>query len=284
MSRIIFWDDGHGGSAEIAAASAVGMALTYPGRILLINEDQAGTSVDAGFSLSDEFRDRGNPPLEEYGIDALLRLASNQRLCAANFSDYTQPVIKGKLDLVSGTRNECSEYSSEAGEMLNRVYAAAEQAYEIIISRSRISSGAFVETKTNPLYMQTGRIKRVAVLRQNRLELERFFAGMDCETNWATVTDIIVLQHYDPRSHWSAGNIRRRFGCQLPMYSIPYSTEFMDAWNNMNILKCIRLHRLLPRRGPVKEEMLAGLAGLCDGLYRLSAERAADSRGSEMGA
>lgn len=282
MSRIIFWDYGHEGSAEVAAAAAIGMSLTHPGRILLLNEVKAGTNVEAGFSLSDQYQDRGALPLTEYGIDALLRLAANQRLSAANFSDYTQPVIKGKLDLVSGSREECLENSHESGEKLGRVYAAAEQAYDFIFTGSRFSSGAVAVA--GPHNLPIGRLLSVAVLRQNRLELERFFGDVVRETNGANVTDAIVIQHYDHRSQWSAGNIRRRFGCKLPLYVIPHSTEFMDAWNNMNILRFIRLHRLLPRRRPAKEEFMSGLANLCDGLYRLAADRDVYSRGGEKGA
>ncbi len=282
MSRITFWDYGNDGSSEIAAAGAVGMALTYPGRVLLLNKDKAGAGVEAGFSIPGKLQERAESPLEEYGIEALLRLAANQRLRAANFSDYTHPVIKGKLDLVSGCREESVGRSHELGETLQSVYSAAQQAYDLIFTRSRISGdSAFLPS---PLHPPASRVISVAVLRQNRLELERFFEETATEQHNLRFADAVVLQHYDSRSHWSASNIRRRFGCKLPLYVIPHSTEFMDAWNNMNIVKFITLHRLMPRRGPVKENMLSGLANLCHGLYSLTSRRTADVRRSEKGA
>ncbi|WP_410768607.1 hypothetical protein [Fontibacillus sp. BL9] len=272
MSRIVFWDYGHDGSAELAAAGAVCMALAYPGRILLLNEEQGGTGIEAGFSFPDHIRGGDIQSLPEYGMDALQRLAANQRLTPGNFSDYTYPVIKDKLDLVSGFGVMAKKNPAMHEESLRLLYSAAEQAFDMVFTRS----------KHPPNYADLH--IRVVALRQNRLELERFFDEFAHGQPASPLADAIVLQHYDPQSRWSAANIRRRFESKIPMFPIPYNTEFMDAWNNRNILKYIRLHRLMLHKGSLKRGILPSLLSLCEGLLELAAGRTEITQSGKRGA
>ncbi|RCX23532.1 hypothetical protein DFP94_1011131 [Fontibacillus phaseoli] len=248
------------------------MALAYPERILLFNEDHAGAGVESGFSFHEHACGGNIQPLTEYGMDALRRLAANQRLTSRNFSDYTYPLIKDKLDLVSGFGLQEKQEQFESEKMPRPLYDVAEQVYDMIFTRSIYPSDC------------TDRPIRVAVLRQNRLELERFFDEFSNGDQASPLADAIVLQRYDPASHWSAVNIRRRFECKIFLYPVPHSTEFMDAWNNRNILKFFRLHRLMSNKGSQKQGMLPSLMSLSEGLHELAAGRTGTARNGKRGA
>lgn len=258
-SKFVFWDYGHGGSAEMAASCAVSMALTDPGRVLLFNEEEAGSGVETGFFRRENGQALSPGTMTETGREALIRLATNKRLSKVNFIDYTYPVLKGRLDLVRGGR--CSERADPAPEAdkLDLVYLVAGQVYDWIFTRS------ISKPVSNPaLGSCQPREIRIAVLRQNRSELERFFedSAVAAEEGRPRLADLILLDHFDPQSHWSAGNIRRRYNFAVPLYTVPYSTAFRDAWNNAEILRNVRLQRLTAKK-------LSGVFKICHGLREL---------------
>ncbi|MEF2967267.1 hypothetical protein V3851_15625 [Paenibacillus sp. M1] len=286
MSKIVCWDYGHGSSAELAASAAICTALMFAGRVLLVNEESAGKGVEAGVGSRSGSRYAGGStdsasPVAESGMDALLRLAANQRLSKGNFQDYTYPAIAGKLDLVPGFSPEGRQEReiAERNGSLSLLYSVAEEAYDSVFTRSDASE--LREPERAPY--REGKEMHFPVLRQNRLELERFFEEYRERNREITFADGILLHHYDPASHWTAGNIKRRFGCKLPIYGIPYSTEFMDAWNNGNILKHIRLSSLIHRKGKPKDGPLDGLSKFCLGLYEMAGRKPGLLR-SEKGA
>ncbi|WP_334071250.1 MULTISPECIES: hypothetical protein [Paenibacillus] len=266
MSRIVFGDTGWGGSSQLAAASAIGMALTYPGRLLLLNGEPGGTGVEAGFSVQANYY-APLSPLAENGMDAIRRLAANQKLTKHNFPDYTLPVVTGRLDLLTG----CSRGGPDpyiGMEEKENIYSVAEQVYDICLSRTPFS-GKF-GTESKELYRRGPAPLRVAVLRQDRSELEAFFLGMECEAGCSSVAEILVVYPYDPGSQWTVRNICRRFACTLPVYGISYSTKFADAWNNRELLKFFRLHCPAPQYKKVRDEMLRGLMPFCQAIYTLA--------------
>ncbi|WP_435925496.1 hypothetical protein [Paenibacillus sp. DYY-L-2] len=267
MSKVVFWDYGHGGAAEMAASCAICMALTDPGRVLLFNEEPSGTGVETGFFRRETSRLPAPSPAVETGREALLRLAANHRLTKANFIDYTHPILKGRMDLVRGGLPDGGPGSAVDGNKLDSIYRVADQVYDWIFTRSL----------SNPISDQgsnragESREIRIAVLRQNRAELERFFEGKAVSTGGEpSLVDMIVFDHYDPSSHWSAGNIRRRFNCSVPIYTVPYSTAFRDAWNDAELLRNMRLHRLKALGKPERQGTLPGIYKVCEGLRGLA--------------
>lgn len=272
MSRIIFEDTGWGGSPQLVAASALYMALNYPMRMLLLNQDPRGTGLEAGFSV------HGNhyaplPLLAENGMDAIRRLAVNERLTKHNFPDYTTPVVIGRLDLLTGPSHLEGEALLDLEEK-ERIYAVANQVYDICFSRTRFSeqtaipSGDWYRKEPVPL--------RVAVLRQDRSELEAFFRDqtLDRKTGRTTGAELIAVYPYDSGSQWTVRNICRRFACKLPAFGISYSTQFSDAWNNRELLKFFRLNCPVYQDKKIRDEMLRGLIPFCQAVYTLAGRAA----------
>lgn len=266
MSRVVFWDYGHGGSAELTAAAAVYMATAYPQRVLLVNEALSGTGVEGGMVRYRDTNGADNLKLSEYGMDALLRLTANQRLMKVNIADYTTSVIRGKLDLVAG-RSLANMADLQAMEQqVERMYSVAEEVYDLVFTRPEINGLSRINAAES---VSEKKMIGIVTMHQNRQELERFFEEYAAQDTGASYkTDAIVLRHYDSRSHWTVSNIRRRFNCDLPMYGIPYSTRFNDAWNNTQLVRYIRLYWRMTRSSP-DQEVLTGLSKLTAGLLEL---------------
>lgn len=270
MSRIIFEDTGWGGSSQLVAASALYMALNYPGRTLLLNEEPCGTGLEAGFSV------QGNhyaplPLLAENGMDAVRRLAANQRLTKHNLPDYTTPVVVGRLDLLTGPSLPEREALLDLEER-ERIYAIAGQVYDSCFSRTRFSEQSAIPF--GDMYRKESMPWRVAVLRQDRSELEAFFLAMERDTARTPIAELIAVYPYDSGSQWTVRNICRRFACMVPVFGISYSTQFADAWNNRELLKFFRLNCPVPQDKKVRDEMLRGLIPFCQAIYSLTGRAA----------
>ncbi|MGG4553549.1 hypothetical protein MKX50_13590 [Paenibacillus sp. FSL W8-0186] len=274
MSKVVFWDMGYGGSAEVAAAFGVQGGLHEKYHLLLMNCGAAGTGIEEGFSLRDkEMEDDLGLPVQDHGMEALIRLAESERLLQADMKDYTYPLLPGRLDMVDGLKPVgagTSEMllSAELGAILN----IAERYYDIIVMQL---SGVHALVQNN--WLPRSEDTLVAVLRQNRVELDTFFEmNGSMERTDSVMPQAIVIHQYDAASKWSLQNIKRRYNCEVPMIGIPYHTEFSDAWNGQDIIAFFRRYRLLKGRGYEREQFLFS----CKELVRLALsakERASDT-------
>lgn len=275
MSKVVFWDLGYGGSAEVAAAFAVQAGLCEKCHFLLMNCGYYGTGLEEGFPLRDsELGTELRMPVQDHGMEALLRLAESGRLLQANMKDYTYPLLQGRLDLAEGLQSISSSRHPLHSAELEAILNMAERLYDIIIMQL---SGA------NPLYLDRLREEDafIAVLRQNRVELDTFFemaAKPETNTNRGITPLALVIHQYDAASKWSLQNIKRRYNCEVPMIGIPYHTEFSDAWNGQDIISFFRRYRLLKGRGYEREQFLFS----CKELVRLALAPKERSRHSAL--
>ncbi|GAA0137251.1 hypothetical protein YSY43_40920 [Paenibacillus sp. YSY-4.3] len=263
MSKVVFWDMGYGGSAEVAAAFGVQAGLHEKHHLLLINCGIAGTGIEEGFLLRDDGLDIDlSLPVQDYGMEALMRLAESGRLLQADMTDYTYPLLPGRLDLADGLKPMSAPRESLLTTGLGAILNIAERYYDIIVMQL---SGV------DAMSLDSGMLRNedtfVAVLRQNRVELDTFFE-MNGRIEWATcdMPKAIVVHQYDAASKWSLQNIKRRYNCDVPMIGIPYHTEFSDAWNGQDIISFFRRYRLLKGRGYEREQFLFS----CKELVRLA--------------
>ncbi|WP_055107984.1 hypothetical protein [Paenibacillus ihumii] len=254
MSKIVFWDMGYGGSAEVAGAFGVQAGLHEKYHLLLLNCGYAGTGMEEGFPPRDMVLDHDlRLPVRDQGMEALQRLAESGRLPQCNLMDYTYPLLPGRLDLADGlqAKGESVRHSLPPAE-LGAIVSMAEQCYDIVIMQESALNASLLD---NPGLRKDDTL--IAVLRQNRVELDTFFemSGTSAFSNGSTPQAIIVHQ-YDAASKWSLQNIKRRYNCDVAMIGIPYHTEFSDAWNGQDIISFFRRYRLLKGRGYEREQFL----------------------------
>ncbi|RRJ65922.1 hypothetical protein EHV15_25610 [Paenibacillus oralis] len=287
MSRILFWDPGHGSSASVAAVCAVTMGLHFPLRVLLFNDGRHGSGVEEGLRAGSRHASEAGSGesgilgsrLSEYGIEALLRLSASGMLTKANYSDYTLPVIRGRLDLATGFRAGGLHGTSELseGQDLLELALAAEQSYDLVLRhapRIRELPEALAGSEEEVV---------VAVLQQRRSQLDDFFDALAKQTVTSRRKLCVILAPYDSGSGLNLANLKRRYRRALPVFGIPYDTEFANAWNDRDILSFFRRYRLLPKRGGSREAVLASCRDLSRNLLELTGKatlQAARERGA----
>lgn len=262
MSKIIFWDSGHGGSSQIAASVAIYLSLRFNKRLILANGGVFDTGFEEGFSFGSD----ATSLLSEYGMDALLRLAACHRLSKDNISDYTLSLLRGRLDLASGRKLGTKaligiETSRSEVEEILRV---AEQYYDLVLLQT---TGEEVLQQFASHYEQD---VLIAVLGQNRAQLDAFFSTQMESQVFAGKKLVIAICQYDRNSRWTIQNIKRRYNCRVPMYGIPYHTGFADAWNARDIVSYFKKYRLTNRRGADNQELVASYHELSGNILQLS--------------
>lgn len=259
--RVRFCDKGNRTSAEVSAAIGVVSAIMLQRRVLLVNEYSAGEGLEAGFNVKSTAMIESDviSSMADFGMDAVLRLSSTQQLHIDNLADYTFPVIQGQLDLVSGRTDSIIDPHSvdQFKSSLNEVYNLADRRYDMVISNS---SSCFRYDSVSTLVDHNNQELQVMVVNQNRVELDTVL-GYEAYIGFP-----IVIYHYDPHSKWNISNIRRRYDCNNPIYGIPYSTGFIDAWNNRDIARYLRRKSLLSHRRLQRDSLLSGLLQLSEGL------------------
>ncbi|GGH22729.1 hypothetical protein [Paenibacillus segetis] len=262
MSRIVFWDSSHGGSAQIAASVAITLSLHFNKRLILANGGRFNTGFEEGFPLGGDH----SSLLSEYGMDALLRLAACQRLSKGNISDYTLSLLRGRLDLVSGRKIGPEGLLGMAASKsdVEQILLVAEQYYDLVLLHSMGEKGL------QQLAYNDEDDVLVVVLCQSRVQLDTFFSDQIKSKVFAGKKLVLAICQYDRASRWTLQNIKRRYNCEVPMYGIPYHTGFADAWNARDILSFFRRHRLTNRRGPDKLELVSSYHELSGNILQLA--------------
>jgi hypothetical protein len=233
MGQVAFWGTAHGQVATTAnvIASATIIGLEYSLRTLVAHTHWSRSTLEAAFLKHTSYREESLVDFSDTGIDALERLARSGRLTPEIIQDYTKPILKDRLDLLSGTTKPDEEMFSSIHEVIPGIFATANKFYNL--SLIDVNSGS-KNTLTNTVLRSSDLV--VVNLNQNISLLERFFSKED----WPDVLDekpfLIVLGQYDPESKYTATNIARRFRYKGPIYTVPYCTAFMDACNDRNVL------------------------------------------------
>lgn len=267
MSRFVFWDGGLGGAAEAAVSTAVTLGLRFPQRLLLVNEAPAGRGLEEGIGQTvrlygDTF---GEGAVPEHGLDALLRLQSSGRLTISNFADYTVPLLRGRLDLVCGTRLVDSAGKEMDHEGIAEILAIAEQSYDglILQERNRRLSELLQEQREGDVL--------VAVMPHRLGILDDWFAEAAPYLGESNRRLLFVISPFDPRSRWGINNLKRRYSGMQRLIGIPYHTGFSDAWNARNILMYFRQSPVWSKRKGERELLLKGYSELGDMLLEMAA-------------
>ncbi|PWK05012.1 chromosome partitioning protein ParA [Tumebacillus permanentifrigoris] len=233
MGQVAFWGNAHGQVATTAnvVASATVIGLEYALRTLVAHTHWSRSTLESAFLKHYEGRDDSMLNFADTGLDALERLARSGRLTPEIIQDYTNPVLKDRLDLLAGTTKPDESMFEAINEVLRSIFYAANKFYDLTLLD--LNSG---QQNQLSMTMLEGSDLIVVNLNQNINLLERFFSKED----WPDVLNekpfIIVLGSYDPQSKYSAQNIARRFRYKGPIYTVPYCTDFLDALNDRKVL------------------------------------------------
>ncbi|MNM96406.1 hypothetical protein D3C81_1088820 [compost metagenome] len=278
--RIVLSDNGNGISDELAAAVGLTIALKYQRKVLLVNEQCTESGVEYGFNipkmtLVDKTMSQADLQLPEHGVDALLRLSSNQRLTKQNITDYTYPIIPGRLDLASGskTTNHGGVSSEIWKTSMESMYSVAERVYDIVIRNQSVcrKCSSLIMCPCSQSYINN-EIEReseinILIMEQKRSDFEQVYKRY--QENNRMDYQAIVISNYDGNSKWSINNIKRKYDFQVPVIGVSSDTRFKDAWNDKEIVRFFRRNLLLPKQGQKRDSLVYGMLELSEALLKI---------------
>ncbi|MWV42275.1 hypothetical protein GRF59_01410 [Paenibacillus sp. HJL G12] len=250
MSMVAFWSPLQGGSGNSAhaAAAAISMGMDYRLKLLLAHGGMAKERVEGAFHTGAYALDHSLISFEDHGMDAIERLCLNRRLTRENLQDYTLPLLPERLDLVQGNAKPEGTMPGYRSQLIQSICTVAAQSYDLVIA----DAGCGMHPKEGSgdhAFLEAADLVVVS-LNQCIEGLESFFKDGRCAAVIQDKPHIIVLGRYDKYSHCTLNNVKRRFGYKGSIHGIPYTTDFMDAWNMRGVLPFLQRSRNLNNRHP----------------------------------
>lgn len=239
MSLITFWSPMHGqcaNTANTAAASSI-IGLEYDIRTLVSQTQFTGSNLESVFIRSKEKRLGSMYDFSDTGIDALERLHRARRLTPENVKNNSIVLERDRLDLLMGTQKPLSveEMYQNMNLVIEDIVQVAKDYYHAILVD--LHSG-FRNSLTNSLLRSSDLI--VVSLCQNIDILTNYFTNSGWPDWFHEKKKLVIIGQYDPNSKYKVANIKRHFHVKEPIYTVPYCSQFMDAFNDKDILGWFR--------------------------------------------
>ncbi|WP_124115272.1 hypothetical protein [Paenibacillus xylanexedens] len=255
MSTITFWSPFAGsGCTSSTLTSAYAMALHYRTRVLLVNAGLVGTGTEAALPSNEMDSTDSVFTFEEGGWDAIERLHSSGSLNKHNLRDYTKPLLKERLDFLTGRMNEMECSLQEHGETVKKLLNVANEYYDLVLLDADQSG-----VDSQLMLQQADYV--VINLDQNMRNLELFFEEIMPE-RMNNQNKHVVINKYDPHSRATISNIRRRFKYKGTISAIPYTTGYLDAMNRRDVAKYLQLESLSENKDTRKGSFAASMSEL----------------------
>ncbi|MGQ8873101.1 hypothetical protein [Paenibacillus sp. TSA_86.1] len=255
MSTITFWSPfAEMGCSSSTLLSAYAMALQYRTRVLLIHTGRANSVIESGLFQEERASADALYSFEENGWDAVERLFHSGSLNKHNLRDYTKPLLKDRLDLLTGSMNWSERSASEKAELLKKLLETANQCYDLVlldVEHTNVDSDLLVKQAD---YV-------VVVLNQDMRNLEQFFEEILPEQSSERRLHVLINK-YDPHSRATLSNIKRGFRYKGSLSAIPYTTGFLDAMNRRDVARYLQLENLGDKKDVRKGSFAAGMGEL----------------------
>jgi hypothetical protein len=169
---------------------------------------------------------------EDTGIIALERLAITKQLSLENFKDYAKTLIGKRLDIITGESNINQKANDEIIATINYIISCARNCYDIVFC----DAGSGLKNKTAMKIIENSD-KIIVNLNQNIRLLKHFFENDDIKRVLDKKEYCIVLGNYEPNSIYTARYIKRLFGYDDEIFTTPRNYDFMDAFNDHNVIE-----------------------------------------------
>ncbi|WP_018755627.1 hypothetical protein [Paenibacillus terrigena] len=243
--QVVFWGPVHGqmGTTSNCISAACMIGFESPIRTL-IGSTQGAFSTMESVVLKPSERLR-REPFQRSGLDALERLALNQRLTAMNLSDYTIPLLYERLDILRGSQRKNSQEGLIDVELWEMILGHAKQAYDLVM----LDENSGIRQSGTMQMLQASDVI-VINLNQNAAILEQFSANQELIELLQTKSCVFVLGQYEPGSKYTVRNIARKYKFVEELCTIPRCVDFMDACNDHSVLEFVLRHRNVGSRHP----------------------------------
>ncbi|CAM2783540.1 hypothetical protein PASE110613_00650 [Paenibacillus sediminis] len=247
MSKVLFWSPVQGSVDSAYYMSAVSMmiSLEYRLRLLVGHTGTQGSSIEEALTLKDSLYDSALLSFRDSGVDALARLWMSHKLTKDNIADYMHSLLPERLDLLTGGGQGTSNHVYDSEQLIQSILHTAGHYYDLLMidhSPSTISASTTVFREADLI---------VACLPQNMRVLESFFS----QNSWPEAMHgkpyIVLISNYDAESNSNLQNIKRRFRFKGAIFGIPYNTQFMDAWNDRDLVSFFKRNYRMEKRDSI---------------------------------
>lgn len=222
--QIAFWStrSGQTGTTSSLIAMACEIALNYRLKILIAHNQFNNSSMETAF-LDRNYVSNSHYQYQDIGIDALVRTRKLNSLDDENITRYTTSLLKGRLDLLVGTKNLNEElYLSDFGNTFYNIIKSIDKYYDLVFIDVMAGEHPFAKQ-----VLEQSDIIAVN-LNQNIGLLDVFF-----KKDYPKLKEkcFLMLGRYDLISKYCIKNIKRQYKIQDAMGVIPYNRGFADAMN-----------------------------------------------------
>ncbi|PKM95304.1 MAG: hypothetical protein CVU84_06395 [Firmicutes bacterium HGW-Firmicutes-1] len=222
--QIAFWSTVHGQTTTTsnAVAIACAIALDYRMKTLITHSHFEKSTLEAAL-LDKIYLNTEMTQLKDTGIDALSRFIRFSSLDQESVLSYTNTLVKGRLDLLIGTKNTNKElYLSDFNSMIEIILNSVKSYYDLII----VDVPAGNSCISHKILFNSDLI--VFNLNQNTNVLEDFFNN---EYQLFQQKCVFLISMYDESSRFGLKNLQRKYKLKDNIACIPYCRTYADACN-----------------------------------------------------
>lgn len=241
---VLFWSpvSGLAGTSSNLAATVSMLGLEYSARLLLLCHSQSSFApMEQSFYRMRQWHDEASI-VTDNGVDAWLRLLQNRKLEPAIIRNYTLPLLKDRLDILSGSGKPDESFTQAAKPWLAPMFDMAKRVYDLVF----VDGGSGISSEwTKELLRQADVL--VICLPQNRLAVTRFFRLQELRAMLESKKHLIVFGQYDCRSAFTMKNLLRPYKRHRDAYPVSYNTRWMDDAQNGSAIDYMFRNRQVPR-------------------------------------
>lgn len=222
--QIAFWSCVHGQTTTTSntVALACMIALEYRFKTLVTHNHYEKSTLET--SLLDRMYLRTElTELKDTGMDALSRFIKFNALDKESILSYTTTILKGRLDLLMGTKNANKGlYLSDLTGVIETILNSSKEYYDLLLVD--VASG---DNELSSKILSNADLI-VVNLNQNTAVLEDFFNNSFGEIKQKCY---FLISMYDESSRNNLKTIQRKYKIKDNIAVIPYCRPYADACN-----------------------------------------------------
>lgn len=243
MSIVTLWscDKKTNGQSLSTVAIATKMAIERNLKILLVSTSVNDSTIKNCFWTNTQKNKivGGNAGLEvETGIEGLMRLIYSNKLEPEIISDYSQAILKGRFEVLSGYSALTDATSVQKVELYKEIYQnyckilqIADKYYDIVLVD--LDGRLNFEIKNQVLAVSD---LNLYVTSQKISDIERYIDLKNKNKDLNTLKNSIVIARYDSESKYNKKNLSKYLNEKGELLVIPYNTLFFEAAEEANVM------------------------------------------------
>jgi MinD-like ATPase involved in chromosome partitioning or flagellar assembly len=262
---VSFWNYLHGrGNTSNCIATASNFALNYKSNSIIIDSEYQKSLMSNAFFNSKDIKALKSL---DYGIDSIANIIyAKQKIDNEDFGNYATCIMDGRLCFLPGSSKASKElYNDSLINTMSAILENARQCYDMVFID--VNSGIDNEI-TKSILLKSDFI--FVSLEQNEKILEDFF---NSDLKYLKEKDYgIMIGRYDTNCKCSAKYIGKAFNFKGNIFTIPYSTSFLNAINNNKVFDFFYKNNVFIKK---KEDSLffGELDFISDVLYKMAGNK-----------